>query len=455
MLRYIKKFGFTFIELLIAVLLMAILAVIVIPSLTERRQRVNEDMAAQVMLKDAQFLEKWRSTRGFYSKSSSDTSVCPTLPYRLAPESGEPLYYISTEQSTCNANTFTLKARPICETIQKSMGVICLDSDTNVNKGLDLACNNGSKPSEKDCIKKDDIPNHDDNDIDDENEDGKRDPDWTDESGGVDCEGPHCIERECELNPTLPVCSTPAYCKSHMYQPQCKCQSEPKAEICGAFCDDVKNAALPVCKCIIDEKSDTHAPECTDSDDPDYCKYNKWAPKCQIEPSPTPDPSPTPPIPVDEDESRLDACGNNYTCLKDKLPICNSADPKYSPGGESWRDAWTLNYCGGSNSGVPNYKPQTAYDKGAKVLTDDCVSYVNISDDKSKTKSTKPGADSLVWAPCYTDCPNTAGRYKSGEIVYDRSCTTSYECLVPDLCSINPELYEPGSGSSWKSAWRR
>lgn len=171
--------GFTFLEIVIAILIVSLLAIIAIPSFIERKKLINQDMAAQVLLKDTQFLEKWKSMYGTYSKKIDGTGGCPEFPLRYAPESaGTPLYYISSGDSLCSKDRFTIKVRPICGTIQEAVGMICIDQDGNVLKSSNNQCfaNNGGKPSIKDCVNSNVIPTPVPNKIDDSNNNGEVNP---------------------------------------------------------------------------------------------------------------------------------------------------------------------------------------------------------------------------------------------------------------------------------------
>jgi len=136
------KLGFTLIELLITVGVMAVLVLLAVPSIRERSQKVNLDTAAQVMLKDSQFMEKWYGLNGRYTSDGAGTTF-PSLPYVIAPESGIAHYYISLKSgSTDSGNGYILLAEPLCGTVQASLGCICIDQDANVIKGTNNSCNN-------------------------------------------------------------------------------------------------------------------------------------------------------------------------------------------------------------------------------------------------------------------------------------------------------------------------
>ena len=97
-----NKMGFTLIELLISLGITAVILLLAVPSIRERNKKVNLDTAAQVMLKDSQFMEKWYGLNGRYTSDSGGTTF-PPLPYMLAPESGTALYYISLKSGSMDS----------------------------------------------------------------------------------------------------------------------------------------------------------------------------------------------------------------------------------------------------------------------------------------------------------------------------------------------------------------
>ena len=136
------KLGFTLIELLVALGVLAVLMLLAVPSIRERNQKVNLDTAAQIMLKDSQFMEKWYGLNGRYTSDSAGTTF-PSLPYVIAPESGVALYYISLKSGSMDSgNGYILLGQPLCGTVQASLGCICIDQDANVIKGTNNSCNN-------------------------------------------------------------------------------------------------------------------------------------------------------------------------------------------------------------------------------------------------------------------------------------------------------------------------
>lgn len=158
----IKKIGFTLIELVIAVAVFAIIVIAAISSYQAYLRNSAMRTAGQTALKDAQYLEKYKTICGSYvkdstnssvppcftSSSSSSYAVWPTLPYLVSPESGTALYRITFTSSkpstsdTSDFNSYRLKATPICGTLVASNGCVCVDQDNNILYEQNASCNN-------------------------------------------------------------------------------------------------------------------------------------------------------------------------------------------------------------------------------------------------------------------------------------------------------------------------
>lgn len=100
--------GFTLIEVLIAVAIVAILATIAYPSYRESIARGQRAAAKAALLEDAQFLERFFTTENRYDQDHDGNP--PVLPVTGAPREGTASYAVTV---THTATTFVLTATPI------------------------------------------------------------------------------------------------------------------------------------------------------------------------------------------------------------------------------------------------------------------------------------------------------------------------------------------------------
>ncbi|RTL10776.1 MAG: prepilin-type N-terminal cleavage/methylation domain-containing protein [Neisseriaceae bacterium] len=134
--------GFTIIELMIVVAMIAVMVAVAIPSYQNYIQKSYMKAAAATIHKDGQFMEKWYSVNGKYTTGSA----WPALPYTVSPESGTSLYRISftsSGYSAGNDNKYTLIATPICGTQVANNGCVCFDQDANTVLNANADCTNG------------------------------------------------------------------------------------------------------------------------------------------------------------------------------------------------------------------------------------------------------------------------------------------------------------------------
>lgn len=98
-----RQYGFTLIELMIVVAIVGILAAIAYPSYTQYVQRANRADAQAIMMANAQFMERYFTTKGTYEGAD--------LPKQQSPESGTAKYSI-TLTPAATATGFTIQAAP-------------------------------------------------------------------------------------------------------------------------------------------------------------------------------------------------------------------------------------------------------------------------------------------------------------------------------------------------------
>ena len=109
-----KSCGFTLIELMITVAIVAILAAIAYPSYTEYVLRARRAEGKSVLLQAAQWMERYYTENNRYHQNRAGTAV--VLPFTKAPIEGTAYYDITL--AAVAQNTFTLNAAPIAGTAQ-------------------------------------------------------------------------------------------------------------------------------------------------------------------------------------------------------------------------------------------------------------------------------------------------------------------------------------------------
>jgi len=113
--------GFTLIELMIVVAIVAILAALAVPSYQRYVVRANRSDAMAVMQGFAQAMERFYAQNNTYA-----TAVAGTVFPAKSPLDGAARYTLSIEAAT--ASTYTLRATPVAGGAQAADGFIELDN---------------------------------------------------------------------------------------------------------------------------------------------------------------------------------------------------------------------------------------------------------------------------------------------------------------------------------------
>ena len=110
-----KQKGVNLIELMITVVIVSILAAIAIPSYTNQVKRTRRSMAAGCLQAQAQYLERWRTSKMTYVAAAAQPCTTEIQPY----------YTVSVSGLTAGA--FTATAVPIGAQASDKCGTLTLN----------------------------------------------------------------------------------------------------------------------------------------------------------------------------------------------------------------------------------------------------------------------------------------------------------------------------------------
>ena len=104
--------GFTIIELMITVAVVAILVAIALPAYQGYLQRSARAEAKAALLENAGFLERnFSETYKYHQDSNGDDLVLPVL--RVPRDGGAPMYAITLDSAATTTSTFRIVAAPV------------------------------------------------------------------------------------------------------------------------------------------------------------------------------------------------------------------------------------------------------------------------------------------------------------------------------------------------------
>lgn len=125
-----KNRGFTLLELMITVSIIAILASIAIPNYRDYLKRGQRAAAKSVLMDNAQFLERNFTANNCYHRTDSNcatAAVTIALPKTQAPETGTASYTVAFNAGSPTANAYTITATPTGSMTGDECGILTLN----------------------------------------------------------------------------------------------------------------------------------------------------------------------------------------------------------------------------------------------------------------------------------------------------------------------------------------
>ena len=117
--------GFTLLELMIVVAVVAILAAIALPSYQNSLRKGNRAEAKAILMETAQYMERYFTTNNAYYVSASPPTVISSVSPKGA-TGGDVKYNISFNPNPPTATAFTVQAVPANSQVGDSCGTLTL-----------------------------------------------------------------------------------------------------------------------------------------------------------------------------------------------------------------------------------------------------------------------------------------------------------------------------------------
>ncbi|TXI94122.1 MAG: prepilin-type N-terminal cleavage/methylation domain-containing protein [Neisseriales bacterium] len=137
--------GFTIIELMITVAIIAILGVTASSLYTSYEQRSNREMAKIELQQDASFMEQYYSQKGAYFDLNSNSWPANSVESYIYGASGAvyAVSFVPSQPTSSNKEAFSIIATPISDTIQSGdpSGRLCINQAGVVVENASASCN--------------------------------------------------------------------------------------------------------------------------------------------------------------------------------------------------------------------------------------------------------------------------------------------------------------------------
>ena len=121
--------GFTLIELMITVAVVAILAAVALPAYKEQVARSKRSDVQALLVEDAGYMQRYYEANNTYlSTGTGANAISPVLPNLQSPKSGIKNYDLSIDSANTSATTFKLKAVPTGSMTGDKCGTYTIDN---------------------------------------------------------------------------------------------------------------------------------------------------------------------------------------------------------------------------------------------------------------------------------------------------------------------------------------
>jgi len=121
--------GFTLIELMITVAIVAILTAIALPAYKEQVARGKRSEMQTALVEDAGYMQRYYEANNTYLSTGSGTNaISPSLPKVQTPATGTKTYDLAIDSTSTTATAFTVTAAPTGSMSGDKCGTFTIDN---------------------------------------------------------------------------------------------------------------------------------------------------------------------------------------------------------------------------------------------------------------------------------------------------------------------------------------